>query len=277
MTAPFGPHLTLIWAPFTIQPHVAPFKTHAALFKWQSVVREKQGRYQNDQHNELSHMGPRSALYNCPVWAPFNPHLAPFTVQPCMALFKSHLAPFTIQPYVALFKPCMALFKWQPVVIDKAATHQNDQEDELSHMGSRSAPYNCPIWAPFDPHLAPFTIQPHVAPFKTHAALFKWQPVVREKQGRYQNDQHDELSHMGPRSAPYDCPIQAPFNPHLAPFTVQPHVAPFKSCSVPFTIQPHAGVPFRGDDFQVQHHKIHQNVQLNQQRKLQQSRPSEYS
>ena len=72
------------------------------------------------------------------------------------------------------------------------------------------------------------------------------QPVVREKQGRYQNDQHDELSHMGPSSAPYDCPIQAPFDPH-SPFS--PHVALFKPHTAPFAIQPHAGALFRGDDF----------------------------
>ena len=63
-------------------------------------------------------------------------------------------------------------------------------------MGPRSAPYDCPVWAQFNPCLVLFTVQPHAAPFKPHAALFKWQPVVREKQGRYQNDQHGELSHM---------------------------------------------------------------------------------
>ena len=144
-------------------------------------------------------------------------------------------------------------------------------------MEPRSAPYDCPVQALFNPHLAPFTIQPHAAPFKPCVALFKWQPVVREKQGRYQNDQPDQPSHMGPRSVPYDCPMQALFDPHLAPFTIQPHVTLFKSHSAPFTIQPHAGAPFRGDDFQMQHHKIPQNVQLNQQRKLQQSRPCEHS
>ena len=71
--------------------------------------------------------------------------------------------------------------------------------------------------------------------------------------------------------------MTALFNPCLALFTVQPHVALFKSHLALFTIQLCAGVPFRGDDFQVQHCKIHQNVQLNQQRKLQQSRPSEHS
>ena len=130
----------------------------------------------------MSPLVQESAPYDCPVWAPFDP---------CSALF-------TIQPHVAPFKPHMAPFKQQPVVIDKPAIHQNDQEDELSHMGPRSAPYDCPIWALFDPHLAPFTTQPHKALFKPLVALFKWQPVVRGKQGRYQNDQHDELSHMGP-------------------------------------------------------------------------------
>ena len=80
-------------------------------------------------------------------------------------------------------------------------------------------------------------------------ALFKWQPVVREKQGRYHNDQHDEPSHMGPRSAPYNFPIWALFNPHLALFTIQPHAAPFKPHMAPFTVQPHAGAPFIEDDF----------------------------
>ena len=41
--------------------------------------------------DEMSPLVQESALYNCPVWAPFNPH-------------------------VALFKPCVAPFKWQPVV-----------------------------------------------------------------------------------------------------------------------------------------------------------------
>ena len=105
-------------------------------------------------------------------------------------------------------------------------------------MGPRSAPYDCPIWAPFKPHMAPFTIQPHVALFKPHAALFKWQPVVGEKQGRYQNDQHDEPSHMGSRSAPYDCPVWALFEPCLSP--VQPHspFSPVWPCSNP--VQPHS-------------------------------------
>ena len=145
-----------------------------------------------------------------------------------------------------------------------------------------------PIWLP---HLGPIQhlfnpihcsalcspVQPCAALFKPCAAPFKWQPVVREKQGRYKNDQHNELSYMGPRSAPYDCPVWALFNPHSAPFTVQPCVAPFKPSTALFIIQPCAGALFRGDDFPVQYHKIHQNVQLNQQRKLQQSRPSGHS
>ena len=149
--------------------------------------------------------------------------------------------------------------------------------DELSHMGPRSAPYDCPVKALFDSHSAPFTIQPHVAPIQTHVALFKSQTVVREKQGRYQNDQHDELSHMGPRSAPYDCPIWGPIWPPIQPNSLFSPVQPIsKPCTGLFTVQPHVGAPFRGDDFWVQHHKIHQNVQLNQQRKLQQSRLCEH-
>ena len=177
----------------------------------------------------MSPLVQESAPYNCPIWALFNP---------CMA-------PFTIQPHVVPFKPHAGSFKWKAAVVDKPAMHQNDQHNELSHMGPRSAPYNCPIQAPFHPCLAPFTIQPHAAPFKPHAALFKRQ---REK-GRYQNDQHNELSHMRPRSAPYNCPVWAPFDPLSAPFTVQPHAAPFNPCMALFTIQPSAGALFRGDDF----------------------------
>ena len=83
----------------------------------------------------------------------------------------------------------------------------------MSPLVQESAPYNCPVWAPFDPCMAPFTIQPHVAPFK-------WQPVIIDKPAMHQNDQEDELSHMGPRSAPYDCSIQALFDPCSAPFTI---------------------------------------------------------
>ena len=89
--------------------------------------------------------------------------------------------------------------------------------DEMSPLVQESALYNCPVWAPFNPHTVLFTIQPHAAPFKPHAALFKWQPVVIEKPAMHQNDQEDELSHMGPRSASYNCPVQAPFDPHSAP------------------------------------------------------------
>ena len=101
--------------------------------------------------------------------------------------------------------------------------------DEMSPLVQESAPYNCPIWAPFDPHVAPFTIQPHAAPFKPCAAPSKWQQVVIEKPAMHPNDQEDELSHVGSRSAPYDCPIWAPFDPHLAPFTIQPPCSPIQT------------------------------------------------
>ena len=90
MTPLFGPHLTLCLAPFTIQPHVAPFKPHVALFKWQPVIREKQGRYQNDQHDELSHMGPRLTPYNCPISGPIQPSVWPHSpFSPVWPSFKS--------------------------------------------------------------------------------------------------------------------------------------------------------------------------------------------
>ena len=81
----------------------------------------------------------------------------------------------------------------------------------MSPLVQESAPYDCPIWAPFDPHSAPF--KPHMAPFK-------WQPVVIDKPAMHQNDQEDELSHMGPRSAH----TTAPFGPHLT--LIWPH-SPF--------------------------------------------------
>ena len=40
---------------------------------------------------------------------------------------------------------------------------------------------------------------------------------------------------------------------------------------------PHSGSPFKGDSFPVQHHKIHQSVQLNKQRKMHPLRPPEHS
>ena len=135
----------------------------------------------------MSPLVQESAPYNCPIWALFNPHMAPFTIQPHVVQFKPHAGPF----------------KWKAAVVDKPAMHQNDQHNELSHMGPRSAPYNCPIQALFDPHSAPFTIQPHVAPFKPCAALFKYQPVVREKQDRYQNDQHRRAESIWDQDQPY--------------------------------------------------------------------------
>ena len=106
--------------------------------------------------------------------------------------------------------------------------------DEMSPLVQEPAPYNCPIWAPFDPCMALFTIQPHAAPFKPCVVPFKWQPVATDKPAIHQNDQQDELSHMGPRSAPYNCPVQALFDPHSAPFTIQPHGAPSKPHVAPF-------------------------------------------
>ena len=157
--------------------------------------------------DDMSQLVQESAPYNCPIQAPFDP---------CMA-------PFTIQPHVAPFKPCTAPFKWQPVVIDRPAMHQNDQKMSLV-IWDQDQPHTT---APFDPHSALFTIQPRAAWFKPRVAPFKQQPVVREKQGRYQNDQHDELSYMGPRSALYDCPIWAPFGPIHCSALCGPVQAPY--------------------------------------------------
>ena len=93
-------------------------------------------------------------------------------------------------------------------------------------------------------------------------APFKGEPVTIQKPDKYQNDQHAKMSAVIPESTLYDCPIQAPFKPLMAPFKIplQPLMAPFK-----------------GDNFPMQHHKIHQNVQLNKQRKMHPLRPPEHS
>ena len=52
---------------------------------------------------------------------------------------------------------------------------------------------------------------------------------------------------------------------------VQALMAPFK-----IPLQP-LMAPFRGDNFTIQHHKMHQNVQLNKQRKMHPLRPPEHS
>ena len=172
----------------------------------------------------MSSMVPRSAPYDCPIW------------------------PHSEAPYSPIQEP---LFKREPSVIGKWARYQNDQHDEMSSMVPRSAPYDCPIqphsslvW----PHSEPPIQNPHTG------ALFKREPLVIGKWARYQNDQHDEMSSMVPRSAPYDYPVQPLFKPLMAPF------------KTPIQI-PHSGSPFKGDNFPIQHHKIHQSIQLNKQRK----------
>ena len=141
-------------------------------------------------------MVPRSAPYDCPIQPPFKPHMAPFRG--------------LIQPHTG------APFKREPSVIEKQARYQNNQHDEMSSMVPISAPYDCPIQPPFKPHMAPFRglIQPHTG------APFKREPSVIEKQARYQNNQHDEMSSMVPISAPYDCPIWPPFKPLMALFRI---------------------------------------------------------
>ena len=133
-------------------------------------------------------------------------------------------------------------------VIGKQGRYQNDQHDNLSSMVPNSAPYNCPIWAPFKPFTAPFRnpLQPHAG------APFKREPSVIQKPDKYQNDQHAKMSAVIPRSTMYDCPIWDPFKPLMAPFK---------------TVQPCATAPFRQQNFPMQHHNIHQNVQLDKQEK----------
>ena len=169
----------------------------------------------NDQHDKMSSIVPRSALYDCPIWPLF---------KPLMALFS-------------LLQPCTgALFKREPSVIEKQAKYQNYQHDETSSMVPRSAPYDHPVQSLFKPLMAPFSLlQSHTG------APFKGDLSVIERQARYHNDQDNELSSLVPISAPYDCPVWAPFKPLMAPF--KPLMAPFK-----IPLQP-VMVPFKGDNF----------------------------
>ena len=67
------------------------------------------------------------------------------------------------------------------------------------------------------------------------------------------------MSSLVPRSAPYEYSKHAEWPKCL---TVQPH---------------HSTPPFKRNNFPVQHHKIHQNVQLNEQRKMHPLRPPEHN
>ena len=98
-----------------------------------SVI-ENWARYQNNWHDELSSMVPRSAPYNHSIWPLF---------KPLMALFS-------------LLQPCTgAPFKREASVIEKWTRYQNDWYDETSSMVTRSAQYTCPMWPPFKPLMAP--------------------------------------------------------------------------------------------------------------------------
>ena len=121
-------------------------------------------------------------------------------------------------------------------------------------MVPRSAPYNYPVW----PHSS--LLWPRSASYsplqEPHSG---GEPMAIQKQDKYQNDQHARMSAVIPKLTLYDCPIQAPFKPLMAPFKIplQPHSEKITS-------------PY-------QHHKIHQNVQLNKQRKMHPLRPPEHS
>ena len=255
-----------------------------APFKRELSVIEKQARYQNDQHDELSSMVPKSILDNCPIWPPFEPLMAPFRGP--------------LQPHTG------ALLKRELSVIEKQTRYQNNQHDETSPMVPRSAPYDCPIQPLFKPLTAPYrspiqkrtvghrkmsqvskwsgqwaeSIGKKISPIwlpctgpvqasygpvqRPLIALFKGEWLITQKPDKYQNDQHDKKSTVVPESAPYDCPIWALFKPLMAQFKI-----PLQSLTA----------PFKGDNFPMQHHKIHQNVQLNKQRKMHPLRPPEHS
>ena len=135
------PHDHPIWPPF--KPCTAPFRTPiqnpctGVPFKREPSVIGKQARYQNDRHDEMSSMVPRSAPYDCPIWPPFKPLTAPFRTP--------------------IQNPCTgAPFKRELSVIGKRARHQNDQDINMSSMVSRPALYDCPIQPPFKPLTALF-------------------------------------------------------------------------------------------------------------------------
>ena len=125
-------------------------------------------------------------------------------------------------------------------------------------MAPKSVPYDHPMWALCKPLMAPFRI-----PLQPCAgAPFKGEQSIIQKPDKYQNDQNAKMSAVIPKSTLYDCPIWAPFKPLMAPFKIP--------------LQPLMAL-FRGDNFPIQHHKIHQSVQLNKQRKMHPLRPPEHS
>ena len=166
----------------SVKPLTAPFRgllqPHTGVpFRRELLVIEKQARYQNDRHDELSSVVPKSILHDCPIQPPFKPLMAPFRGP--------------LQPHTG------ALFKRELSVIERQTRYQNDQHDEMSPMIPRPALYDHPILPLFKPLTAPFRgpLQPHTgAPFKRELSVI-------ERQARYQNDRDSELTSLVPRSA----------------------------------------------------------------------------
>ena len=203
----------------SVKPLTTPFRgllqlCTGAPFKREPSVIGKWARYQNDQHNKMSSMVPRSAPYDCPIQPLFKPHTAPFRT-PIQNPHKG------------------APFKRELSVIGKQARYQNNWHDETSSMVPRSAPYDCPIWPLFKPLMAPFRTpiqNPHTgAPFKRELSAIG-------KQARHQNDQDINTSSMVSRSALYDCPIWPPFKPLMAPFKTPIQDPHSKEITSPYSI-----------------------------------------
>ena len=168
----------------TVQPHHS-----TPPFKGKLLVIEKWARYQNDQHDKSSSLVPRSTPYEHSkhaeqpnVW-PFSPTINP-TVQRTIGHRKmsqvskqsvwwnefigtkiSSIWTFKICRMTKMFDHSAPPFKKELLVIEKQARYWNDQEDKMSSLVPRSAPYEhskCEEWPKC------LTIHPHhsTSPFK---------------------------------------------------------------------------------------------------------------
>ena len=122
-------------------------------------------------------------------------------------------------------------------------------------IGTKISPIQLPCTGPIQASYSPIQ-NPLTAPYRS--------PV----QGR--TNDHTETRQVSKWSACQDKCSDTKINPvwllHMGPIQV-----PYGPIQNPLT------APFRGDNFPIQHHKIHQSVQLNKQRKMHPLRPPEHS
>ena len=216
-------------------PHMAPIQaSHGPIqrphtgtpFKREPLVVEQWARYQNDWHDEMSSMVPRSAPYDHPIQPLF---------KPLTALFRS-----PIQKWYVSCRKTSQVSKW------------SGQQAEF--IGTKISPLWLPHMVPVQASYSPIQ-NPLMAPYSPVQGRTSGHTEIRKvsKWSACQDECSD--TKINPVWLPHMGPIQAPYGPIQNPLTA----------------------PFRGDNFPIQHHKIHQNVQLNKQRKMHPLRPPEHS